>query len=121
MGVVEDRLKQANIELPAVPSSLANYVGAVRTGNLIYLSGRLPMRDGQVAYKGKLGRDVTADDGYQAARLAALNVIATLRSEVGELDRVTRIVKIFGMATTRSTLAPADISTRSPGPSPAAV
>ena len=97
MGVVEDRLKQAGIELPTVPASLANYVGAVRTGDLIYLSGRLPMRDGQVAYNGKLGREVSADDGYQAARLAALNVIATLKAEVGDLDRVKRIVKLLGM------------------------
>ncbi len=97
MGIVEDRLKQVGIELPTVPASLANYVGAVRTGNLIYLSGRLPMREGQVAYKGKLGREISADDGYQAARLAALNVIATLQTEVGDLDRVTRIVKLLGM------------------------
>ena len=76
---------------------MANYVGAVRTGNLIYLSGRLPMREGQVAYKGKLGRDVSAEDGSQAARLAALNVVATLRAEVGDLDRVKRVVKLSGM------------------------
>src|SRR6266508_4587899 len=97
MGIVDDRLKQAGIELPTLPATLANYVGAVRTGDLIYLSGRLPMRDGQVAYKGKLGREVSADAGYQAARLAALNVIATLKAEVGDLDRVKRIVKLLGM------------------------
>ena len=97
MSVVEERLKELGIELPDVPSSLANYVGAARTGNLIYLSGRLPMREGQVAYKGKLGRDVSAEDGSQAARLAALNVVATLRAEVGDLDRVKRVVKLSGM------------------------
>ena len=97
MSVVEERLKELGIELPDVPSSLANYVGAARTGKLIYLSGRLPMREGQVAYKGKLGRDVSAEDGSQAARLAALNVVATLRAEVGDLDRVKRVVKLSGM------------------------
>jgi enamine deaminase RidA (YjgF/YER057c/UK114 family) len=94
---VEARLKELGIELPEVPGSLANYVGAVRTGNLIYLSGRLPMREGQVAFKGKLGRDVSAEDGYQAARLAALNVVATLKAEVGDLDRVKRVVKLLGL------------------------
>jgi enamine deaminase RidA (YjgF/YER057c/UK114 family) len=97
VAVVDARLKELGIELPNVPTSLANYVGAVRTGNLIYLSGRLPMQDGQVAFKGKLGHDVTADIGYQAARLAALNVVATLKAEVGDLDRVKRVVMLVGM------------------------
>ena len=97
MAGVEARLQELGIQLPTVPASIANYVGAARTGNLIYLSGRLPMREGQLAYKGKLGRDLSADDGYQAARLSALNVIATLHAEIGDLDRVKRIVKLLGM------------------------
>ena len=97
MVKVEAHLQELGIELPAVPSSVANYVGAVRTGNLIYLSGRLPMRDGKVAFTGKLGRDVSNDDGYQAARLAMLNLVATLKAEVGDLDKVRRIVKVLGM------------------------
>ena len=97
MAAVEARLQELGIDLPNVPASLANYVGAVRTGNLIYLSGRLPMQEGQVAFKGKLGREVSRDDGYKAARLAALNVIATLKAEVGDLDKVKRIVKLVGM------------------------
>jgi enamine deaminase RidA (YjgF/YER057c/UK114 family) len=97
MSVVEERLRELGIELPDVPASLANYVGAVRTGNLVYLSGRLPMREGQLACRGKLGREVSAEDGFQAARLAALNVITTLQAEVRDLDRVKRIVKLVGM------------------------
>ena len=97
MAAVEARLMELGIDLPDVPGSLANYVGAVRTGNLIYLSGRLPMREGQVAFKGKLGRDVSAEDGYQAARLSALNVVSTLKAEVGDLDQVRRVVKLVGM------------------------
>ena len=97
MAAVEARLMELGIDLPDVPGSLANYVGAVRTGNLIYLSGRLPMRAGQVAFKGKLGREVSAEDGYQAARLSALNVVSTLKAEVGDLDQVRRIVKLLGM------------------------
>jgi len=97
MAAVEARLQELGIELPDVPSSVANYVGAVRTGELIYLSGRLPMRDGQVAFMGKLGRDVSAEDGYQAARLSTLNLVATLKAEIGDLDKVRRIVKVLGM------------------------
>ena len=97
MAKVEARLQELGIELPDVPSSVANYVGAVRTGELIYLSGRLPMREGQVAFKGKLGRDVSAEDGYQAARLSTLNLVATLKTEIGDLDKVRRIVKVLGM------------------------
>jgi enamine deaminase RidA (YjgF/YER057c/UK114 family) len=97
VGVVDTRLKELGIELPTVPSSVANYVGAVRTGDLIYLSGRLPMQEGKVAYQGKLGPDVSPEDGYQAARLAMLNVVATLKSEIGDLDRVRRVIKVVGM------------------------
>lgn len=97
MVLVEARLQELGIELPSVPSSVANYVGAVRTGELIYVSGRLPMRDGQVAFKGKLGRDVSAEDGYQAARLSTVNLVATLKAEIGDLDKVRRIVKVLGM------------------------
>jgi enamine deaminase RidA (YjgF/YER057c/UK114 family) len=94
---VEARLQELGIELPAVPSSVANYVGAVRTGEMVYLSGRLPMREGQVEFKGKLGRDVNAEDGYQASQLAMLNLVATLKAEIGDLDKVRRVVKVLGM------------------------
>jgi enamine deaminase RidA (YjgF/YER057c/UK114 family) len=97
LAVVEARLQELGIELPLVPGSVANYVGAVRTGELIYLSGRLPMKDGKVAFQGKLGRDVSAEDGYHAARLAMLNVAATLKAEIGDLDKVRRVVKVLGM------------------------
>jgi len=97
LAVVEARLQELGIELPLVKGSVANYVGAVRTGELIYLSGRLPMKDGKVAFQGKLGRDVSAEDGYQAARLAMLNVAATLKAEIGDLDKVRRVVKVLGM------------------------
>jgi len=97
MAKVEARLHELGIELPEIPRSVASYVGAVRTGELIYLSGRLPMRDGQVVFKGKLGRDVSAEDGYQAARLSMLNLLATLKAEVGDLDKVKQIVKVLGM------------------------
>ncbi len=97
MGQVDERLKSLGIELPQVPDPIANYVGAVRTGNLVFLSGRGPRSEGKFVSFGKLGQDVTVEQGYQAARLTALNLIASLKSEVGDLDKVRRIVKLLGM------------------------
>jgi enamine deaminase RidA (YjgF/YER057c/UK114 family) len=97
MAQVEERLKTLGIELPEVPDPIANYVGAVRTGNLVFLSGRGPRAEGKFVSFGKLGRDVTVEEGYQAARLTMLNLIASLKSEVGDLDRVRRVVKVLGM------------------------
>jgi enamine deaminase RidA (YjgF/YER057c/UK114 family) len=101
LGVIvsqaEDRLKELNLELPTLGDALGNYVGAVRTGNLVFLSGRGPRWEGQFQCVGKLGQDVTVEEGYAAARLTALNLLASLKTEIGDLDRVTRIVKLVGM------------------------
>ncbi len=94
----EDRLKELNLSLPPVPRPMANYVSAVRTGSLLYLAGHGPLGDdGKPVSRGKLGRDLTVDEGYQAARQTALNTLVTLRAELGSLDRVRRIVKVLGM------------------------
>lgn len=97
MPQIEARLQELGIELPDVPNPIANYVGAVRTGNLVFLSGRGPRKDGRFVSNGKLGKDVTVEEGYEAARLTALNLLSSLKSEVGDLDRVRRIVKLTGM------------------------
>lgn len=93
---VEQKLKEMGLELPVSPKPLANYVTVVKTGNLLFLSGHLPTREGKVQYAGKLGRDLGVEDGYQAARIAALNCLASLKSEVGDLDKVRRVVKVVG-------------------------
>ena len=92
----EARLKQKNIELPAVTAPVANYVGAVRTGNLLFLSGAGPGREwwGKGA---KVGKDLTVEEGYQAARSTGLNLLATTRQALGSLDKVRRVVKVLGM------------------------
>jgi enamine deaminase RidA (YjgF/YER057c/UK114 family) len=91
-------LKHKNITLPTPPKPMANYVGAVRTGNLLYLSGHGPMRtDGKPAFTGKLGRELTVEQGYQAAREVGLNLLATARASLGSLDKVKRVVKVLGM------------------------
>jgi enamine deaminase RidA (YjgF/YER057c/UK114 family) len=75
---------------------MATYVPAVRAGNLLFLSGVLPIQDGQLAFAGKLGRDLTVEQGMEAARLALLNALAIVKQEVGSLDRITRVVKVVG-------------------------
>ncbi len=94
---IEDRLKELGITLQTPRPPQANYVSAVRTGNLVFLSGTGPYRpDGTIA-TGKVGSEATLEDGYAAARLTMLSLLANLRAEIGDLDRVTRIVKLLGM------------------------
>jgi enamine deaminase RidA (YjgF/YER057c/UK114 family) len=94
----EARLKQLGIELPTPPAPVANYVRAVRAGNLLFLAGHGPhTRDGKIAYVGKLGRDLSVEEGQQAARLVGLNLLASAREALGSLDRVKRVVKVLGM------------------------
>ena len=92
----ERQLKQLGIELPGAPKPVANYVPAVRVGDLLFLSGVLPSRDGQLIMTGKLGQALSIDQGMEAAKVAVLNALAIIRSEVGSLDRVKHIVKMVG-------------------------
>ena len=93
----EQRLSEKGLELPPKPSPLAQYVSTVRTGNLVFVAGHGTNKDGQLVYRGKLGQDVDVETGYQAAQLVALNMLASLKAEIGDLDRVKRIVKLLGM------------------------
>jgi enamine deaminase RidA (YjgF/YER057c/UK114 family) len=93
----ERRLKELGIELAPATSPLANYVNAVRTGNLLYLAGKGPGLPGQPLPTGKVGRDLTIEEAYQHARDTGLNLIAVMKAELGDLDRVKRIVKVLGM------------------------
>lgn len=90
----ELRLKELGVELPAAALPAANYVTAVRSGQLVFLSGQGPIVDGKVVYGGKVGLDLDEAAGYQAARLSVINSLAVLRQEIGTLDAVTRIVKL---------------------------
>lgn len=94
---IEKRIQQLGLELPKVPAPAANYVNAVRMGNLIYLSGTVPaMADGTIP-RGKVGADVSTEEAVEHARLAALNILAILRGELGSLDRAKRVIKLLGM------------------------
>jgi enamine deaminase RidA (YjgF/YER057c/UK114 family) len=93
----EKRLKDLGITLPKPAKPVANYVGWVRTGNLVFISGQVPVVDGKVAVTGLLGKDVSLEDGQKAARICAINVMAQIAEAVGgDLSRVARIVKLTG-------------------------
>ena len=93
----EEDLKAKGIELPVLPKPVANYVNAVRTGNLIYLSGKGPLRKDGTYITGKSGKDISIEQGYDAARLTAIIQIAVLKEMIGDLSKVKKIVKVLGM------------------------
>ena len=98
MSKIADRVKKLGITLPESPSPVANYIPVVKTGNLIYLSGVGPAdKPDGTSYTGKLGRDLSVDDGYDAARLTAVNLIARLDGFLDDLDQVKQIVKVLSM------------------------
>jgi enamine deaminase RidA (YjgF/YER057c/UK114 family) len=90
----EERLAELGLEVPEVAKPVAAYIPAVRTGNLVFTSGQLPMRQGQLIHTGKVGGEVTAEEATECARQCALNALAAVRAEVGELSSVRRIVKV---------------------------
>ncbi|MEE8272916.1 MAG: RidA family protein [Alphaproteobacteria bacterium] len=95
-GTIEARLIEHDIELPEAAAPAANYVPAVRSGNMLYVSGQLPMWDGGLRHCGRLGAGVPLDEGQACARLCALNIVAQAKAALGDLDRVARVVKLVG-------------------------
>jgi len=93
----EARLQELGVELPEASSPVANYVNAVRTGELLFLAGKGPKKPDGTYITGKVGTDLTVEQGYEAARLTAVNQLAVLKAELGDLRRVRRIVKVTGM------------------------
>ncbi len=93
----EDQLRSRHIELPPPPRPVANYVTSVRVGNLLYVSGHGPAAAPGVRTTGKVGQDLTVDEGARAARQTGLNLLSTIRAAVGSLDEVERVVKVLGM------------------------
>ena len=93
----EERLRELGLELPPPAVPVANYIGCVAVGKTLFVAGHGPLRDGKAVYTGKLGRDVDVAQGQEAARLVALNMLATIKAEIGELSRVKRVVKLLVM------------------------
>ncbi len=93
---VEENLLQLGIALPEPPKAVGNYAPWVRTGNLIVTSGQLPWKDNLMLWPGRLGGEVNVEEGYWAARQAALNAIAQLKAAIGDLEKIVRIVRLEG-------------------------
>jgi enamine deaminase RidA (YjgF/YER057c/UK114 family) len=94
---IEEKIEELGIKFEIPGKPLANYVGAVKTGDLIFLSGKIPKDANGDLIKGKLGVDLTVDEGYKAARYCGIAQLATLKAEIGDLNKVVRIVKVNGM------------------------
>jgi enamine deaminase RidA (YjgF/YER057c/UK114 family) len=92
----EEKLKQLGIELPDAPKPLGSYMPLVRTGNLVFLSGILPLVEGELSREGRVGEKVTVDEAREDARTAAINALAILKSNLGTLNKIRRCVKITG-------------------------
>ncbi len=92
----EQRIKELGITLPSGSAPAANYVNAVRTGNLLFIAGKAPLPENGKLPKGRLGHEYNVEDGYRFARSAAIDLIAVMRSELGSLDRVARVVEVQG-------------------------
>jgi len=104
-GRIEQRLAELGITLPAPAAPIANYVPFAVTGNLVVVSGQIPLAGGRVAFTGKVGVDVTPEQGREAARLCFVNLLAQLKAAAGDLDRVRRVLRLGGFIA-----APADFT-----------
>jgi len=93
---VEKRIRELGLELPEPSKPVAAYVPCVRVGNLLFVSGHGPVKNGKPTVTGKVGRDITEEKAYDVAAQVALNCLATIKAEVGDLDRVERVVKLLG-------------------------
>jgi enamine deaminase RidA (YjgF/YER057c/UK114 family) len=92
----EERLVELGLDLPPVVAPVAAYVPAVRTGSYVYTAGQLPLRDGALMHTGKVDAEVSPEEAYECARQCALNALAAVRSQVGDLSAITRVVKLVG-------------------------
>ncbi len=93
---VEQELAKLGLKLPEPMPPVANFIPAVKVGPLLFISGHGPRLDGEIKFRGKVGRDLTVEQGYEAAKLVMLNCLGTIKREIGDLDKVERIVKLLG-------------------------
>jgi len=102
---VEARLKEMGIKLPPAVTPVANYVPAVRSGNLVFLSGHGPFKEDGSLITGKVGSELTTEQGYEAARRVAIGLLGSLKAEIGDLEKVIRVVKLLGLVNCTSDFA----------------
>ena len=96
MGAIEEKLKSMGITLPTPMEPVGSYVHAAAVGNLLFVSGQGPRKDGKIQFTGKVGRDLTIEEGYEAAKWVCVNSLAAIKWAAGDLDKVERIVKVLG-------------------------
>ncbi|HJT10444.1 MAG TPA: RidA family protein [Candidatus Nitrosotalea sp.] len=100
--MIEEKIISLNISLPVPPKPAGSYIPVTRTGNLVFVSGQIPIRDGKVEFKGKVPTDVSIDTAQQAAKLCIINVLAQLKAEIGNLDKVSKIIRVSGFVNSAS-------------------
>lgn len=93
---VEEKLSALGLSLPKTPAPAGAYLRARQTGNLLFVAGQLPLAEGTVKYKGKVGSEIDLEQGYEAAKLCALNVLSVVKAELGSLDRIAQLVRVTG-------------------------
>lgn len=94
--MIEQKLKELGITLPVPPKPAGSYIPVVRSGNLVFVSGQIPMQDGKVMFAGKVPTERTVEEARQAAKLCAVNILAQLKANIGSLDKISRIVRVSG-------------------------
>jgi len=94
--MIDERLEALNITLPNPPKPVGSYVPVVITGKIAFVSGQIPIKDGKVIYAGKVSKDLSVEDAQKAARLCIINSLAQLKTELGSLDRISKIVRVSG-------------------------
>ena len=92
--MIEEKLNEMGFALPEAPKPLASYIPVTRSGNLVFTAGQIPMANGELIFKGKVGRDISLEDGVKAAELCTVNCLSVIKSEVINLDSIKRIVKV---------------------------
>jgi enamine deaminase RidA (YjgF/YER057c/UK114 family) len=93
--VIEEKIKELGIELPTPPTPAGSYIPVIKTGNLLFISGQIPMENGKVVFSGKVS-DNNLDVAQKSARMCAINILAQIKKEIGELDKVSKIVRVSG-------------------------
>ena len=92
--MIEQKLFDLGIEIHDAPKPLASYIPVTKVGNLVFTAGQIPLKDGALAYEGKVGKDVTLEEGVKAALLCTVNCLSVIKTEIGSLDNIKRIVKV---------------------------
>ncbi len=94
--MIEEKLESLGITLPTPPKPAGSYIPVVRTGNLVFVSGQIPIKDGQVQFKGQVPTSISVEDAQKASKLCITNVLAQLKAELGTLDKISKIVRVSG-------------------------